>query len=43
MFLDGVEGGSADSTLLVFDFGDLDQLVTCIDDTCNGQEVSLRA
>jgi hypothetical protein len=42
-FLDGVEAGAADGTLLVFDFGDLDQLVTHVDDQGNGIEVYLRA
>ncbi len=43
LFLDGVETGTGDGTLLVFDFGDLDQLVTRVDDQGNGVEVHLRA
>ncbi len=43
LFLDGVETGAPDGTLLVFDYGDLDQLVTRVDDQGNGVEVYLRA
>ena len=43
LFLDGVETGRGEGTLLVFDFGDLDQLVTRVDDQGNGADVHLRA
>lgn len=43
LFLDGIEAGEGGGALLVFDFGDLDQLVTRIDDKGSGMEVRLRA
>jgi hypothetical protein len=43
LFLDGIEAGSDAGVLLVFDFGDLDQLVTRLDDEGNAAEVSIRA
>jgi len=38
-----LEAGSSDGVLLVFDFGDLDQLVTCVDGQGNGSAVYIRA
>ena len=42
LFLDGLEAGPAGEVLLVFDFGNLDQLVTRLDDEGNEAEVYLR-
>lgn len=43
LFLDGIEADGDGQLSLVFDFGDLDQLVTRLDDQGNSAEVSLRA
>lgn len=43
LFLDGIEAGSDAGVLLAFDFGDLYQLVTRLDDEGNPAEVSIRA
>jgi hypothetical protein len=43
LFLDGIEAGSDAGVLLMFDFGDLDQLVTRLDAEGNAAEVRVRA
>jgi hypothetical protein len=43
LFLDGIEAGSDAGVLLVFDFGDLDQLVTRLDAEGNAADVSIGA
>lgn len=43
LFLDGIEVGGDGELALVFDFGDLDQLVARLDGHGNVAEVSLRA
>jgi hypothetical protein len=43
LFLDGIEAGGDGGLSLVFDFGDLDQLVARLDDQGTGAEVRLRA